>query len=55
MPTATMSALLRSPWVRLALVLLALAALTAATAVLAPGASPSRAGAGPWSEMRIGR
>jgi hypothetical protein len=55
MPSSTLSTLLRSPWVRLALVLLALSAPAAATALLAPGASPSRAGPGPWSEVRIGR
>jgi hypothetical protein len=55
MPSTDVSALLRSSWVRLALVLLALIALSAVTMLLAPGASPTRVGPGPWSEVRIGR
>ena len=53
MPIARLSDVLRSPWLRLALALLALALVAALIVLLAPDAAP--AGGGPWNQVRMGR
>lgn len=52
MPIARLSDLLRSPWLRLALALLALALVAALVVLVAPDTAP--AGGGPWSQVRMG-
>jgi hypothetical protein len=53
MPIARLSDVLRSPWLLLALALLALAAVAILIVLLAPDTTP--AGGGPWSQVRMGR
>jgi hypothetical protein len=53
MPIARLSDVLRSPWLRLTLALLALALVAALIVLVAPDAAPS--GRGPWSQVRMGR
>jgi hypothetical protein len=53
MPIARLADVLRSPWLRLALALLALAFVAALVVLLAPDTAP--AGGGPWSQVRMGR
>jgi hypothetical protein len=53
MPIARLSDVLRSPWLRLALALLALALVAALVVLVAPDTAP--AGGGPWSQVRMGR
>lgn len=52
MPIARLSDLLRSPWLRLALALVALALVAALVVLVAPDTAP--AGGGPWSQVRMG-
>jgi len=53
MPIARLSDVLRSPWLRLALALLALAFVAALVVLLVPDTAPG--GGGPWSQVRMGR
>jgi len=53
MPIAALSDVLRSPWLRLALAMLALALVATLIILLAPDTTP--AGGGPWSQVRMGR
>jgi hypothetical protein len=55
MPIARLCDAIRSPWLLLAVALLALAAVAALVVLLAPDTAPAGGDGGPWSQMRIGR
>jgi hypothetical protein len=55
MPIARLCDAIRSPWLLLAVALLALAAVAALVVLLAPDTAPTGGDGGPWSQMRIGR